>query len=230
MKFQGKAKPINAGNLTRIGKEIKVSRNEIQAILDMETSGSGFDSKGRPKMLFEPHIFYRELSSEERDQAILQGLAYAKWGEQPYPKDSYPKLERAMDINENIALRSASWGLGQVMGFNHKVVGYSSARDMVAAFLDDEETQLKAMIKFIAWRGLDTKLRGHDWRGFARGYNGPQYAKYNYHLKLEEAFNEASKAEYPTNRSFHNPERNRPFTKRLSDTYAAFFNNKDLDA
>lgn len=189
MQFAGKARRLDDIDLPRIGSKIGVGEDEIHAVLDVETRGGGFDSKGRPKMLFEPHIFYRELGpGKKRDQAVAQGLAYRKWGTKKYPKDSYPRLEKAMEIDANAALRSASWGLGQVMGFNHKLAGYRSAREMVLAFLDDEESHLEAMVEFIISNGLDDDLRNHDWRGFARGYNGAGYAKNGYHTKLQAAY------------------------------------------
>ena len=184
MKFNGTAKCIDDEDLPRIGAKIGVGEDEIHAVLDVETRGGGFDSRGRPKMLFEPHIFYRELSGNDRENAVALGLAYRKWGTKCYPKDSYARLAEAIKIDENAALRSASWGLGQIMGFNHKLAGYPSARKMVLAFLDDEESHLEAMVEFIIASGLDDDMRNHDWRGFARGYNGAGYAKHGYHLKL----------------------------------------------
>ncbi|NRB20133.1 MAG: DUF3380 domain-containing protein [Rhodobacteraceae bacterium] len=61
----------------------------------------------------------------------------------------YPRLIEAMKINSEAALRSASWGLGQVMGFNCSLCRYSSAKDMVTDFLDSEGAQLEAMVQFI---------------------------------------------------------------------------------
>jgi hypothetical protein len=59
---------------------------------------------------------------------------------------------------------------------------------MITDFLDDEEKHLTAMVRFIISEALDDELRRHDWRGFARGYNGPGYAKNGYHTKLAAAF------------------------------------------
>ena len=193
MNFQGKAMRLDDIDLPRIGAQIGVGEDEIHAVLDVETRGGGFDKLGRPKMLFEPHIFYRELEGEQRQKAVAQGLAYKIWGTRKYPKDSYDLLRRAMLINPDAALRSCSWGLGQIMGFNHKLAGYSNVASMVSAFLDDEETHLAAMVKFIEASGLDGHLRNHDWRGFASGYNGPGYAKHGYHLKLARAYAKWSK-------------------------------------
>lgn len=188
MNFKGAARRIDDIDLPLIGREIGVGEDEIHAILDAESAGTGFDKQGRPKMLFEPHVFWRELGpGPKRDKAAAQGLAYPRW-KRDYPKDSYPRLLKAMAIDEDAALRSASWGLGQIMGFNHKLAGYPSARAMVEAFREDEEHHLRAMIRFIVGAGLDDELRRHDWKGFARGYNGAGFAKNGYDRKLAESF------------------------------------------
>lgn len=188
--FKGKAKRLDAWDFGRNAKLIgrNVGEDELRAVVTVEASGSGFDAQGRLKMLFEPHRFYRELGERKRELAVTQGLAYERWGERPYPADSYPRLLAAIKIDRPGALRSASWGLAQIMGFNAKSAGYATAEDMIADFLDDEEKHLIAMVRFIISEALDDELRNHDWRGFARGYNGPGYAKHGYHTKLAAAF------------------------------------------
>lgn len=189
MNFKGKAKRLEDIDLPMVGREIGVGEDEIHAVLDVEAAGSGFDKQGRPKMLFEPHVFWRELGpGAKRDRAAAGGLAYPRWKPGAYPKDSYPRLIKAMAIDEEAALRSASWGLGQVMGFNAGAAGYPSAQAMVAHFIDDEEHHLRAMIRFIVTNKLDDELRRHDWKGFARGYNGPGFAKNGYDRKLAASF------------------------------------------
>lgn len=189
MNFKGKAKRLDDIDLPMVGREIGVGEDEVHAILDVESAGSGFDKQGRPKMLFEPHVFWRELGpGPKRDLAAAQGLAYARWKPGAYPKDSYPRLLKAMAIDEEAALRSASWGLPQMMGFNCKLAGYPTAKAMVEAFLDDEETHLAAMIRFIKATGLDDELRRRDWKGFARGYNGKGFAQNGYDRKLAASF------------------------------------------
>lgn len=191
MNFIGEAKRLSDVDLPRLGALIGVGEDEIHAVLEVECRGRGFDSQGRPAMLFEPHIFYRQLKAAgleaELQQAVDQGLAYPKW-RRNYPKDSYPRLEQAMSLHREMALRSASWGLGQIMGFNCSLCGYDSAEAMVADFLKGEAQQLRAMVAFITSAGLDDELRRHDWHGFARGYNGPGYAKHGYHTRLAKAY------------------------------------------
>ncbi|MCA0947338.1 N-acetylmuramidase family protein [Salipiger pacificus] len=188
-RFTGAAKPLEDIDLPRIGAQIGVGEDELHAVMDVEAKGTGFDSLGRVAMLFEPHVFYRELGpGAARDKAVGQGLAYKNWGARSYPSDSYPRLLAAIQIDEEAALRSASWGLGQMMGFNAQMVGFPTARVMVEAFAEDEEVQLRAMVDYIVAAGLDDELRRHDWAGFARGYNGPSYAFHGYDKKLRSAF------------------------------------------
>ncbi|TCK28187.1 putative peptidoglycan binding protein [Ancylobacter aquaticus] len=197
--FTGRAERLDDIDLPRIASRIGVGEDELHALIEVETKGGGFDSRGRPRILFEPHVFYRCLSGAKRDKAVAQGLAYAKWGQKPYGKESeqYPRLVRAMAIDETAALKACSWGLPQILGENHAMIGFSSVQDMVRAFLDDEEAHLEAMVAFIRAAKIDDDLRriaalnrpstAEDWREVARPYNGPKYAKHGYHTRLAKA-------------------------------------------
>lgn len=188
MNFQGSGIRIDDFDIPRIGHMVGVGEDEIHAVMDIEAAGSGFDKSGRLKMLFEPHVFYRNLSGAKRDAAVREGLAYSAWRPGAYPADSYPRLLRAIAIDETAALKSCSWGLGQIMGENFAAAGYQTPQAMVADFCRDEANQLEAMVRFIKANKLDDDLRRHDWAGFARGYNGAGYAKHGYHTKLAAAF------------------------------------------
>jgi hypothetical protein len=185
--WKGAAVKLADIDLPRIGAMIGVGEDEIHAVMDVEAAGSGFDKSGRVAMLFEPHVFYRETSGAKRAAAVRAGLAWEKW-KHDYPKDSYQRLTQAMLIDRTAALRSASWGLGQIMGFNHISAGYSSVDGMVKAFSAGEAAQLSAMIEFIRSNHLDDELRDHNWAAFARGYNGSGYAANGYHTKLAAAY------------------------------------------
>lgn len=188
--FRGRAARLVDIDLPRVGHMLGVGEDEVHAVLDVEARGSGFDAKGRPTMLFEPHLFWREMggSGAKRSRAAALGLAYEKWGAKPYPSDSYPRLLLAMQIDETAALRSASWGLGQLLGSNHVAAGYATPQAMVAAFCDSEAAQLEGMAGFIRKGGLDRHLRAHAWAAFARLYNGPGYAKNQYDVRLARAY------------------------------------------
>lgn len=197
--FKGRAKRLDDLDVPRLASEIGVSEDVIRAVLEVESRGSGFDKQGRPAMLFEPHVFYRRLGAgEKRKRAVAEGLAYPKWGEKKYPRDSYPRLLKAMEIDRAAALESASWGLAQIMGLNFEAAGFNSAEEMVAVFCDDEEYHLSAMVMFIKARGLDDELRALGSarnrdemiaaaRRFAAPWNGPGYEKNKYHIRIPDA-------------------------------------------
>lgn len=188
--FRGAGTLLDDLDLPRIGATIGVGEDELHAFMEVESRGGGFDALGRPKILFEPHKFHLHLPSELRSVAVEAGLAAPRWGAIPYGKESeqYGRLERAMRIDEEAALKSCSWGAFQIMGENHKMVGYSTVQDMVRAFMDDEEHHLAAAVAFIQASGIDDDLRNHRWAVVARVYNGPGYRKNRYDEKMAKAF------------------------------------------
>jgi hypothetical protein len=191
--YKGAAKRLDDIDLPKLGARIGVGEDKVHAVLDVESRGSGFDDQGRLAMLFEPHIFWKELGEgKQRELAVAKGLAYPKWRKGNYPKDSYPRLIEAMAINQTAALKSASWGLAQIMGFNHLTVGYANVEDMVTAFAADEERQLEAMIEFIIKKGIAEPLRKGDWLRFATVYNGDGQAE-DYATRLQQRFHVWSK-------------------------------------
>lgn len=186
--FRGAAKRLDDIDLPKLGARLGVGEDEIHAFIDVETRGTGFDAQGRPRILFERHVFHRYLPAALRTKAVNAGLASKTPGGYGKESEQYGKLERAMKIDRKAALYACSWGLGQVMGFNHAVAGFDDVEEMILAFMADEEAQLEASVNFILANHLDDELRRHDWAGFARGYNGPNYRINRYDEKLAEAF------------------------------------------
>lgn len=146
--FKGAAARLDAVDIPRMAARINVPEDRVRAVDETESRGSGFDKLGRPKMLFEPHLFYRMLTGADRDKAVAAGLAYPKW-KKDYPADSYPRMVKAMAINRDAALKAASWGRYQCLGDHYAMLGYASPDAMVRAFMDDEETHLEGFVTFI---------------------------------------------------------------------------------
>lgn len=190
MNFRGAARRIDDIDLPRIGAEIGVGEDELHAFLEVESRGAGFDAEGRPKILFEPHVFYRCLPKAKRAAAVRAKLAAPKWGQIAYGKESqqYDRLERAIAIDQTAALKACSWGLTQILGENHHMVGYDNVQAMVKDFMDDEENHVEAMVRYLVAAGIDDDLRAHRWEVVARVYNGPGYRKNSYHTKMAAAF------------------------------------------
>ena len=193
MDFKGESKKLELYDFTTVADELDVDSAALRAVLTVETGGSGFDAAGRPKALFERHYFYKFLANQpdKQAEAVEKGLAYPKWGEKPYPHGSdavYAEIDAACEIDLNCALRSVSWGLGQIMGNNHKMVGYDDVQDMVKDAMESELKQLRQMAAFIKSAGLLDELQNKNWAAFAKGYNGPQYEKNQYDVKLADAY------------------------------------------
>lgn len=189
--FKGMAARLTLEEVVAIAEENEIEPAALRAVIAVEASGSGFDADGRPKILFEPHVFHRLLSGDERQAAVDAELAYPKWGMRPYPKGSdaqYARLEAAMEINQSIALKSASWGMGQIMGFNHNLAGYGDVETFAFACMDSEAKQVAMMVSFIKNAKLLPAIQNLDWVAFARGYNGPGFAKNAYDTKLAAAY------------------------------------------
>jgi hypothetical protein len=186
--FKGPAARLTDMDLSFAGHLIGAGEDEFHAVLEVESSGGGYDKQGRPKILFEPHVFWRCLPADKRQRAVAAGLAYPEWRRGQYPTDSYPRLLKAIEIDETAALKACSWGLGQILGENHKACGYDTVQRMVHDATLSEGKQLTQMVAFIRSKKLDDDLRRHDWHGFAKGYNGARYAEHNYHGRLAAAF------------------------------------------
>lgn len=171
----------------------------IKAVAEVEGGGVGFASVNgsvQPIILFEPHIFWRELEKRGIDPALhLHGNAdilYPKWGTRPYPSGQllrYAQLDKAAKIHREAALCSASWGKFQIMGFNWAATGCTSLQEFINAMYRDEASQLRCFVNLVKNWGLADELRRKDWTGFARAYNGASYAVHGYHRKLAEAYN-----------------------------------------
>ena len=167
----------------------------LKAVVEVEASGKGFIGDV-PKILYEPHIMYRLLTKKNyitiRNNLMKAhpNLCYPRWGTYKYGAESiqHKRLEIASQFNRDTALESCSWGLGQVMGFHWKSLGYESLQAFINDMYESEAKQLEAMIRFIKVNGLLLALKNKDWVKFARGYNGSGYAKNKYHIKLANAY------------------------------------------
>jgi hypothetical protein len=194
MNFVGTGRRLAQGDVGDAARAIGIETAVLLAFIEVEAAGRGFDGKNRPKMLFEPHVFYRNLSGALRDRAVALGLAYAKWRSGNYPSDSYPRLTQAVGIAKEPGLKSASYGLPQILGENHRAAGFASAEAMVKTMMQGEREQLLAMVTLLKDWGLDALLRGKDftkpesWVPAVKRYNGSGYATHNYHGRIAAAY------------------------------------------
>lgn len=185
MNFQSQGRPLSDEGMGQACNALGVGEPEVWAVLTVETRGFGFLQDRRPQILFERHIFHRLTNGRyDTDNADISN---EKPGGYVGGPGEYGRLEQAMRLDRRAALQSASWGIGQVMGFNYDVAGFPTIDAMVAAMVKDEGAQLLAMANFIKGNNLAGALQRQDWVSFARGYNGPDFKKNEYDTRLAAA-------------------------------------------
>ncbi|GAA4040538.1 N-acetylmuramidase domain-containing protein [Parerythrobacter jejuensis] len=184
--FVGDPSPLTDADFERAAAALRCSVPAVRAVAQVESLGGGYQNDGRPKILFERHWFHRKTNGKWTQSH--SHISWPKWGGYKGGSREYGRLEEAIGLDRNAALQSASWGAFQIMGFNHKLVGYSNVEDFVKAMVESSGKQLDAFVQFIKSNKLDDELRRLDWKGFARGYNGSQYWKNKYDQKMARAY------------------------------------------
>ena len=185
LEFAGPATALDDRAIEDAAAAIGCAVASIRAVMNVESRG-GFLADGRPKILFERHYFSR-LTGRRYDSAHPD-ISHPAWGGYLGGAREYDRLGRAMELDRDAALRSASWGAFQIMGDNHALCGFASVGTFVKAMVSGAAAQLQAFVSFIRKTGLSDELIRADWAGFARGYNGPAFKANRYDEKLAAAY------------------------------------------
>lgn len=190
----------------------------LLAVREVESNGSGFLSKGKPRILFEGHQFYRLLKEAGISKGVLgqqdTALVYPSYDRSRYAGGlaEWSRLEKARQIavgllagepvpkgclnHADIADQAASWGMFQIMGFNYADCDCDNVAEYVKRS-ETEDGQIELFLEFLvkyrrkgqsAEGPLMALLRAQDWAGFAAVYNGPAYRTNKYDLKLKSEF------------------------------------------
>lgn len=165
----------------------------IKAVREVEAPLGGFLPDGRVTILYERHVMYRQLFANgidpDKAAAINPSIVNKKTGGYLGKAAEYTRLDAAKKIDEVSALESCSWGAYQIMGYHWKLLGFGSVYEFVNKMKESERGQLECFVRFIkANPGLLKAIRLDDWAAFAKGYNGSNYRKNNYDVKLSAAF------------------------------------------
>lgn len=193
-------KLLSEKDLVDFANEYHLELAAVKAVNALESSGKGFLADGRPKILFEGHVFWRELKKRNIDPETLlndssRDVLYKKWTKSMYLGGAreYSRLEKAARLTPSpevseAAYCSASWGSFQIMGYHFRHLGYESIDSWVNKMNEHEREHLKAFGKFLEVHKLIIHLRDRNWAKFAEGYNGPGYKLNNYDEKLKAAY------------------------------------------
>lgn len=175
----------------------KIDPAALLAVVEVESAGKSMDG-AYPCLLFERHVFYRELRKrrpERLQEAINAGLALSAWSPSTQYKDQgtgakrVALFERAARIDRECAIRACSWGVGQTCGFLAEELHFPNAIAMLDYQLKGGiPAQVECMVREIENKRLTPKLNAHQWAAFAKVYNGPGYAKNSYDTKMAAAY------------------------------------------
>ncbi|MEA3496292.1 MAG: mechanosensitive ion channel, partial [Bacteroidota bacterium] len=189
-----KGKEITKNEIIDIAKGLKIEENALKAIIEVETKAKGFYSDGKPTIVFEGQRFWKELLKKNIDPEQYKEkypeIVYSRWTKKYFKKDQqeYERLEKAKTIDKEAAYLATSWGRFKVTGSRYKQCGFNSLQEFVYKQYQTEKEQLETIASLIKTLNIVNSIREHDWKAFARKFNGPNYARGNFHIKLEKAY------------------------------------------
>jgi len=183
--FTGTGAPLTGAAFKDTVDGLGTSHASLWAVLTVETSGFGFLPDRRPKIRYERHVFHKRTSGRFSRQ--YPDISSPDSGGTTTVTNEYVRLDRAMSLDRQAALESTSWGLGQIMGFNARKLGYTDAEEMATEFIKTEDAQLDGVRRFVmANQSLANALKNKEWKKFAFFYNGAGFVKNAYDKKLQQ--------------------------------------------
>lgn len=177
--------------IVEAAKTLKCEARTIKAVALVEAPTGGFDEMGRPKILFERHIF-SQLTMRQYD-GRYPFISNRVRGNYSFPeRNQYVRLQHAYALAPYAALQATSWGLFQILGQNFLLAGFGTVEQFVRAMCYSAGEHLAAFVAFAQSNShLLSALRKKDWAQIAYYFNGPQYPENQYDIKLAKKYAQA---------------------------------------
>lgn len=180
-------KQLTEPDFVRAAAALSCEVAAVKAVCEVEAPKGGFLPDGRPTILFERHQFSKRTGG--KFDAAHPDISNRKPGGYVGGSAEHGRLERAASLDRDAALKSASWGRFQAMGFNSAACGHATLQSFINAMYDSEGAQLDAFVAFmLASPGLTKAIQSKDWTTLARLYNGANFAINSYHDRLRAAY------------------------------------------
>jgi len=163
----------------KIARQLRCDPNFVLAVADVESGGRSDLPDGRPQILFEAQWFHK-LTGGLYDETH-PAISSPTWNKALYRGGAaeYDRLAEAEALNHTAALKSASWGLFQIMGFNFDRCDFSNVDDFVAFLKGPDDNDMEAFIRFVmADQRMLHAVQVKDSFTFALLYNGPGQTDY----------------------------------------------------
>ena len=187
---------LTEADFRQAASELGVNPATIHAVVEIEAGKQhqGFWAEGKPLINFDLAMF--------RSMARRNGVNLSRYAKSHpvvfaapnrrryggYQAAQQARLDAAMTIHPLSAIQGTFWGMFQIGGFNWKKCGCASAEEFARRMGESEHEQLELFVQFLRATGLDKHLQSRNWAAFARGYNGPGYARRGYHTRLAQAY------------------------------------------
>lgn len=183
--------PPTADQYRDIAARLKVDAPTLEAIRQVEALGQAFDEKRRPVILFERQIFSR--ATQRRFDESHPELSAPRFSIQGFRRGdaAWAQLKAAWALDPEAAYQATTFGMFQITGVNHKVLGFETAAEYARFVSQSQANQVEAFARFVERQGVLKYLQTRDWAGFARRWNGPAFSA-RYAERLDKAYNEAA--------------------------------------
>lgn len=178
----------SAADYGAIASETGIEPEVLAAFVKVEAASSSTLPDGRPKILFERHVF-SQLTNREFDNAHPE-VSNPKWGGYVGGAREYERLIAAAALNCPAALAATSWGAFGVLGRQYQAAGYENVDEYVRDVIGSGPKELAAAMATLKRMGLIEPLRDKDWEQVARRYNGAAYKAFKYDERLRVAYSE----------------------------------------
>ena len=162
----------SAADYQAIATQTGIEPEALAAFVKVETAVNATLPDGRPRILFERHIFRRftkgMYDQDHPDISNAQPGGYGAPG-----AHQYERLVAAAALNCPAALAATSWGAFHIMGFMYARAGYKNVDEFVKDVLDSGPKELGAAMVSLRNAGIIELLKNKDWERLAFRYNGP---------------------------------------------------------
>lgn len=199
----GRYSVLTEEDYRRVAAELGVETAAIKAVVEIEAGPAhkGFWEPGKPLINFDLAMFRKFAprhgvslkKARKSHPEVFARPDVRRYGS--YQGGQYARLEGACEIDRELALKSAFWGMFQIGGFNWAKCGAADIEEFVALMSRSERDQLELFAQFIRHGGMVEAIRKKNWLKFALRYNGPKAKSRGYHKRLASAYKRHKKRE-----------------------------------
>lgn len=182
------------GFIQELAQSLGIPTSAAAGIMKVESGGKTFDKDtNKPIVRFENHVFWDRWGSRTKanTKRFNDHFDFRRKDERHKDhrfrvnsNDTFEPCHKSQSSEWQVidfaaalsdretAYQCASFGSGQIMGFNHGLMGYNSAVAMVEAYEKSERVQIRGIFDFIRSNRLESSIRRGDYEKLARVYNG----------------------------------------------------------